>query len=566
MGLLFSHPEWLAPGVTFLAAVGVALVWTELRTRHDLRALLGEAAHRRSQHRRNLARMSRNTGLSVALLLILLGLLGPRIGLEDVRLSTSGIDVVMVFDTSRSMDAPDIPPSRLEAARRVALSFLAQLGTGDRAALGAFAGRGVLLTPLTSDHAALAEMTGAIETTLVKPGGSNLPDGILAALGAFDPLAERPRAILLLSDGENPGHPIDESLIAATRANVRIFPVAFGTPEGATIPDHGVPLRDSQGEIVTSRRRLAPLRAAAEGTDGRLFVADEWGRLEAATALAALRAPVASTDAEFVEQPMIVAVVVPFAIAALLLLLLDWLARGWPSRASTTTPSRRGRLGVVVLCGVSLAATPNSASDVPVPSAEQLLQDGLDRAAHGSWEGARTSFLDAALAAKNPELRAIAYHDLGVAAIRLRDLETARGAFFDALAASGEGSTASRVTRTQWNLEWTLEQLSAESPPEPAVAPPGPEDRRKQKTQPSAPQAAEERSATRREQASAFGEPRSRDPAAPRPLPESLPELEPAQREAWLSRVQDDPRRALLSASFEPPDERRRRTLGRPTW
>ena len=566
MGLLFSHPEWLAPGLAFLAAVGVALVWAGLRTRRDLRALLGEAAASRSQHRRNLARMSRNAALFAALLLILLGLLGPRIGLEDVRVSTSGIDVVIVFDTSRSMDAPDIPPSRMEAARRVALSFLAQFGSGDRAALGAFAGRGVLLTPLTSDHAALAEMTATLETTLVKPGGSNLPDGIRAALKAFDPLAERPRAILLLSDGENPGHPIDEGLVAAARANVRIFPVAFGSAEGATIPDHGAPLRDSQGEIVTSRRRLAPLRAAADVTDGRLFVADEWGHLEAATALAVLRAPVASTDGEFVEQPMIVAVVVPFAIAALLLLLLDWLTPGWPSQPRKSAPSRPGRLGVVVLCAASLAATPNSASDVPVPSAEQLLAAGLDHAAHGSWERARASFLDAALAAKNPELRAIAYHDLGVAALRLRDLEAARGAFFDALAASGEGGAPARVTRTQWNLEWTLEQLAAESPSEPAPAPPGPEDRRKQKTQPSEPQAAEERSATRREPASAFEEPRGRDPVAARRLPESLPELGPAQRESWLARVQDDPRRALLSASFEPHDERRRRKLGRPTW
>jgi hypothetical protein len=42
--------------------------------------------------------------------------------------------------------------------------------------------------------------------------------------------------------------------------------------------------------------------------------------------------------------------------------------------------------------------------------------------------------------------------------------------------------------------------------------------------------------------------------------------LDAHQRESWLLQIQDDPRRALLSAAFEPHEERRRRTLGRPTW
>ena len=55
-------------------------------------------------------------------------------------------------------------------------------------------------------------------------------------------------------------------------------------------------------------------------------------------------------------------------------------------------------------------------------------------------------------------------------------------------------------------------------------------------------------------------------PRESRPPPESLPELDADQRESWLSKIQDDPRRALLSAAFEPHSERRRRSLGRPTW
>lgn len=573
-GLLFARPEWLAPGLVCVAALGIALVWAGARTRRDLRTLLGEAVHTPAQQRRGLVRTGRDAALILALLLILLGLLGPRLGRENVQLSTSGVDLVVALDSSRSMDAPDVPPSRLEAARRVALALLAGLGSGDRAALAVFAGRGVLLTPLTSDHAALAEMITAIDTTLVKPGGSDLPSGILSSLSAFEPADERPRAIFLLTDGEAQGRPIDDGLVAAVRASVRIFPVAFGTPEGTTIPDHGVPLRDSEGEIVTSRRRLSSLEKAAKTTGGILFITDEWGWLEMDAVLRELHAPVASAPGEFVEHPVTVAVVVPFAVTALLLLWLDWLAggssaapKGVRNFARSPTSRRPGPLAAVALCAVSLAATAQPPSEVPVPTAGTLLAAGLDHAARGSWRRARTSFLNAALATQDPGLRAIAYHDLGVAALRQRDLEAARDAFFDALAATGgEGGNTIRVARTQWNLEWVLQRLAAKPPPEPAPSEPERGGQPEKKEQPPQAEASEERPAPTPEKPMPFENNQGHRPRQSRPLPEAHLELDADERKSWLSRIQDDPRRALLSATFEPHQDRRRRRLGRPTW
>lgn len=570
-GLLFDRPEWLAPGLAFVAALGVLLVWANARTRRQLRTLLGAAAQVPARRRQSRGHTLRDAALVLALLLVLLGLLGPRFGRENVQLSTGGIDVVVVMDTSRSMDARDVPPSRLDAARRAALRLLAGLGPGDRAALAAFAGRGVLLTPLTSDHAALAEMLGAVETTLVKPGGSNLAGGIVASLSAFEPVDERPRAIVLLSDGESPGAPIDEGLVAAARANVQVFPVAFGTREGATIPDHGVPLRDSAGEIVTSRWHLRSLEAVADETGGRLFVTDEWGQLDVDAALRDLHAPVAAAPGEFVDHPVTVAVVVPFALAALLLLLLDWgvavPAAASPSPGRRVGPTRSRRpipVAAIALSVVSIAATPEPAGERPVPNAESLLRAGLEHAAEGAWERARASFLDAALTAKDPELRAIAYHDLGVAALRQDDLLEARNAFFDALSATTDRADADRVARTQWNLEWALERLTDEPPPagpQPEARPDG-QEKEARRSEPEA--GAGDAQASQKPMP--FEEKGGLSPRESRPLPESLPALDARERESLLSRIQDDPRRALLSASFEPHEDRRRRQLGSPTW
>ena len=142
-----SHPEWL-PAVVALVGTGSVLALAGgLRARARLRALLGDAAPG--------AGLRADAILAVALAAVGLALLGPRAGHRAERVKVSGVDLVVLLDVSRSMDARDAPPSRLERAVRVAADVLAGLGSGDRAALAAFAGRGVLLTPLTPDAGAL---------------------------------------------------------------------------------------------------------------------------------------------------------------------------------------------------------------------------------------------------------------------------------------------------------------------------------------------------------------------------------------------------------------------------
>jgi Ca-activated chloride channel family protein len=285
-GLLFAHPEWLAPLVAGVAMVGGVLVWAAARGRRRLEELVGQIAvdEHHGLHAggrpTGAGRLLRDTAPLGALALLAVALLGPRFGEGTVQLSTSGIDVVLLLDTSSSMDARDTPPSRLDAARRAAIGILGALGTGDRAALAVFSGRGVLLTPLTPDHAALSNMVPAIDSSLVKPGGSNLEGGIQTALAAFDDAEDRPRAIFVLSDGEafEGGNRVGE--VEAALANTRVLAAALGTEAGAPVPDHGVSLRDARGEIVTTRRHRAALERLANATGGRLFLADEWGHFD----------------------------------------------------------------------------------------------------------------------------------------------------------------------------------------------------------------------------------------------------------------------------------------------
>ena len=74
----------------------------------------------------------------------------PRWGTERTEVPRVGAELVVVLDVSRSMDARDVTPSRLEAAKAAVLATLARLG-GDRVGVAIFAGTGRLRFPLTGD-------------------------------------------------------------------------------------------------------------------------------------------------------------------------------------------------------------------------------------------------------------------------------------------------------------------------------------------------------------------------------------------------------------------------------
>ena len=496
LGLAFAHPDWLLPALVAVAAAAAALAAGAVRARRRLHALLGAQAPP--------PRRAPDLALGAAVLAIAVALLGPRLGERREEVPAAGVDLVVVLDVSQSMETRDVPPSRLDRARRAAEEVLARLAGGDRAALAAFAGRGVLLSPLTPDVDALVEMLPAIDTDLMQPRGSRLGEGVRAALAAFAPGEERPRVLLLLSDGEAPvAAGEDEGALAeAARAGVRVLAVSFGTPTGATVPDGSVPLRDAAGRVVISRPDPRRLAALVGTTGGELFASDAWGAIDADAVARAVRRDAPAAPGATRERRVPAVRVAPFAALAFLALAAE-LGAPWrrrrgarsadaagahapaggagaprppatpPPRTRTLRPAATGLLALVAAAWPAVAATPEGddgpPAAPPVPEVESalrarpgdpalLFQLGVARAGAGDHEGAARAFAAAALGARDPALAAVAYYDLGVTALARGELEEARDAFFDALA------LAPRDLRTRFNLEWTLRALAAQPP------------------------------------------------------------------------------------------------------
>ncbi len=221
-----------------------------------------------------------------AVVALVIGLARPSM---VVAVPREDATVLLAIDVSGSMKATDVAPTRLDAAREAAQSFIDQLPEGIRVGIVAFASRPVTLVAPTADRGqldaaldglraldgtamgdALMEVLDIAETIQAgdagsaggtTPGGSTAsPDPSAAPAPSADPApsaapdspvdtpsGEPLVAAILLSDGAN-SVGVAEPLDAAQRAaslGVPIYTIALGTPAGQ------VQVRDDLGQIVT---------------------------------------------------------------------------------------------------------------------------------------------------------------------------------------------------------------------------------------------------------------------------------------------------------------------------
>lgn len=143
--------------------------------------------------------------------------------------------VVLVTDVSRSMSATDVSPTRLEAARRAAHSFLKKVPEQLRVGLVSFSDAAQTLRAPSTDHAAVSR---ALET-LQPQFGTATGAGLLTALEDLERRGESsagrpPAAIVLLSDGAaTDATAAFDVAVQARRRRVPIYTVALGTEQGA---------------------------------------------------------------------------------------------------------------------------------------------------------------------------------------------------------------------------------------------------------------------------------------------------------------------------------------------
>lgn len=265
--LTFLRPLWLL-GV-LLAPALVALLWWRMERVDPWRRVCDPDL---LLHLRTLRRT--REGVAPFLLAGLLGvtaavgLAGPTWSPTEIPLFRTERAMVVVLDLSRSMDATDVSPSRLERAR-VKVRALLERNADGQSGLVVFAGDAFAVAPLTSDAGLLGDILPAFDTSVLPEQGSRPDRALRRAAQLLTQSGRSTGEVVLVSDGARNDDAIDVATGLLERGFVTSV-LAVGTARGGRVPiGGGVYLRNLKGEELVAPTSLALLESIARAGGGR---------------------------------------------------------------------------------------------------------------------------------------------------------------------------------------------------------------------------------------------------------------------------------------------------------
>jgi len=143
-------------------------------------------------------------------------------------ISSSASSYVIAIDTSQSMQANDLPPSRIEVAKKVASGFVDSTPAGTKVAIITFSGSSFLEQDLTDDKELIKNAIDNIQLSSI--GGTDIREAIISGTNVL--AQEDSKSMILMSDGRLNVGDLQEGLDYATKNNVIIHTIGLGTDQG----------------------------------------------------------------------------------------------------------------------------------------------------------------------------------------------------------------------------------------------------------------------------------------------------------------------------------------------
>jgi Ca-activated chloride channel family protein len=215
-------------------------------------------------------------GMGLACLVVALAR-PQRVERKEV-VDSEGIDIMLVIDSSGSMEAEDYTVagrrySRLQIALKVMGEFI-QGRPHDRLGLVVFGEQAFTQVPLTLDHDALQRFLQMVQIGMAGPRGTAVGDGLAVACKRLKNLDAPSKVVVLLTDGQNNAGQLKpmEAAQAAAALGIRVYTIGVGSAGGG----------GGLFGMISGRSDLdeRSLKAIAEATGGRYFRAADARALE----------------------------------------------------------------------------------------------------------------------------------------------------------------------------------------------------------------------------------------------------------------------------------------------
>ena len=378
--------------------------------------------------------------LTLVVLLLAVAAARPSWGKQLMHDTSTGRDLLVVFDVSKSMLSDDVKPSRMDHAKWLVREIVKK-NPGDRFGLIAFAGESFLVCPLTVDRASFIQLVDDLDVDTIPVGGTNVQLALEEAVKAFEGAQGTHKAVILVTDGDEltgRGAAVVNDL---SKAQIPIFAVGVGDPSNPAvirIPDEDGKLRiltDREGNPVKSPLNEPQLTELARRTGG-IYVrstAAYSGIDELETRIKALdRKESENAVSAFrpIERPAypLTAAIILLALffcvsetrprsAQMILALGALLLFAMPTESSAQAAQAPAQIQQTQTAPADneTAASEETAPE-PVKSASELYNSGLEQQQVEHDDEKARSFYERAIAAseKEPLVRASSYQNIGV--------------------------------------------------------------------------------------------------------------------------------------------------------
>lgn len=209
---------------------------------------------------------------TIYIALMIIALLGPFFGEPERDIIAEGKDIMVMVDVSKSMDASDVQPSRLEKVKFEVQRLSTSLN-GNRFGLMVFSSSPFLQAPLTFDLNAFNLFTQTLNTSLVSNTGTDICSALDLGVEKLtqNRSANTSKILLLFTDGENFGACERKTFSDIKKFDLKLMIVGVGTTNGGRIKDGSNWVKDENGQIVITHLNNAYLRDLAQSTNGNYF-------------------------------------------------------------------------------------------------------------------------------------------------------------------------------------------------------------------------------------------------------------------------------------------------------
>ena len=435
-GSILWNLLWIIPLILVLAIAG------GVRRTRLLRKMFGtDERIARFSNASSGKRVFRIILLTLIVLLLAVAAARPSWGKQLMHDTSTGRDLLVVFDVSKSMLSDDVKPSRMDHAKWLVREVVKK-NPGDRFGLIAFAGESFLICPLTVDRASFIQLVDDLDVDTIPVGGTNVQLALEDAVKAFEGAQGTHKAVILVTDGDELTGRGASVVNDLAKAQIPVFAVGIGDPSNPAvirIPDEDGKFRilmDREGNPVKSPLNEPQLTELARRTGG-IYVrstAAYSGIDELETRIKALdrkeseNAVSAFRPIERPAYPLTAAIILlalffcvsetrPRSAQMVLALFGALLLFAVPMESRAQTASAPAQIQQTqTVAPTENAPVEEEAAPEPVKSASELYNSGLDQQQVEHDNEKARSFYERAIAAseKEPLVRASSYQNIGV--------------------------------------------------------------------------------------------------------------------------------------------------------